>query len=158
MQVQRVAVPGSRAESWTVLGDDDIPVAPVEGLNRKLSALAAFYGHQVVRRRKGGGRSALIPITGSRPLAFGCGWDVEYPRDRWRLRNLSIDGEIATISFTGIPQPWLTDLAKRWARWRLASGTGPSSVALGVRALARFAVISSPPGDPGPPGCPCGPR
>ena len=31
MQVQRVAVPGSRAESWTVLGDDDIPVAPVEG-------------------------------------------------------------------------------------------------------------------------------
>ena len=74
-------------------------------------------------------------------LAFGCGWDVEYPRDRWRLRNLGVDGETATISFAGIPQPWLTDLAKRWARWRLASGTGPSSVALGVRALARFAVF-----------------
>ena len=79
-------------------------------------------------------------------LAFGCGWDVEYPRDRWRLRNLGVDGETATISFAGIPQPWLTDLAKRWARWRLASGTGPSSVALGVRALARFAVfLASPP-------------
>jgi hypothetical protein len=74
-------------------------------------------------------------------LAFGCGWDVEYPRDRWRLRNLGVDGETATISFAGIPQPWLTDLAKRWARWRLASGTGPSSVALGIRALARFAVF-----------------
>ena len=79
-------------------------------------------------------------------LAFGCGWDVEYPRDRWRLRNLGVDGETATISFAGIPQPWLTDLAKRCARWRLASGTGPSSVALGVRALARFAVfLASPP-------------
>ena len=79
-------------------------------------------------------------------LAFGCGWDVEYPRDRWRLRNLGVDGETATISFAGIPQPWLADLAKRWARWRLASGTGPSSVALGVRALARFAVfLASPP-------------
>ncbi len=79
-------------------------------------------------------------------LAFGCGWDVEYPRDRWRLRNLGVDGETATISFAGIPQPWLTDLAKRWARWRLASGTGPSSVALGVRALARFAIfLASPP-------------
>ncbi len=30
MQVQRVAVPGSRVESWTVLGDDGVPVGPVE--------------------------------------------------------------------------------------------------------------------------------
>ncbi len=30
MQVQRVAMPGSRLESWTVLGDDDVPVEPVE--------------------------------------------------------------------------------------------------------------------------------
>ena len=60
--------------------------------------------------------------------------------------HLGVDGETATISFAGIPQPWLTDLAKRWARWRLASGTGPSSVALGVRALARLAVfLASPP-------------
>ena len=31
MHVQRVAVPSSRLESWTVLGDDDCPVAPIEG-------------------------------------------------------------------------------------------------------------------------------
>lgn len=30
MHVQRVAMPASRAESWTVLGDDDIPVGPVD--------------------------------------------------------------------------------------------------------------------------------
>jgi len=30
MQVQRVEVPGSRVESWTVLGDDGVPVGPVE--------------------------------------------------------------------------------------------------------------------------------
>jgi integrase/recombinase XerD len=31
MQVQRVAMPASRVESWTVLGDDDVPVEPIEG-------------------------------------------------------------------------------------------------------------------------------
>jgi hypothetical protein len=30
MQVQRVATPTSRVESWTVLGDDDIPIGPIE--------------------------------------------------------------------------------------------------------------------------------
>ena len=31
MQVQRVVLPGVRVESWTVLGDDDVPVEPIEG-------------------------------------------------------------------------------------------------------------------------------
>lgn len=30
MHVQRVAMPTTRVESWTVLGDDDVPVEPVE--------------------------------------------------------------------------------------------------------------------------------
>src|ERR1035438_8378925 len=30
MQVQRVATPTSRVEAWTVLGDDDIPIEPIE--------------------------------------------------------------------------------------------------------------------------------
>src|SRR5258707_11993391 len=30
MQVQRVIMPASGTESWTVLGDDDVPVVPVE--------------------------------------------------------------------------------------------------------------------------------
>ncbi|CAG7640906.1 Tyrosine recombinase XerC [Rhodococcus opacus] len=30
MQVQRVVMPGSGVSSWTVLGDDDVPVGPIE--------------------------------------------------------------------------------------------------------------------------------
>jgi hypothetical protein len=30
MRVQRMLLPGTRAESWTVLGDDGVPVEPVE--------------------------------------------------------------------------------------------------------------------------------
>jgi integrase/recombinase XerD len=39
MLVQRVAPPGSRVESWTVLGDDDVPVGPVEQYLAHLSAI-----------------------------------------------------------------------------------------------------------------------
>jgi integrase/recombinase XerD len=38
MQVQRVLMPGSKSESWTLLGDDQVPVEPVE---RFLAYLAA---------------------------------------------------------------------------------------------------------------------
>jgi hypothetical protein len=31
VHVQRVAMPASRVESWTVLGEDDAPIEPVEG-------------------------------------------------------------------------------------------------------------------------------
>jgi integrase/recombinase XerD len=39
MHVQRVAMPGSRVESWTVLGDDDVPVEPVERYLAYLTAI-----------------------------------------------------------------------------------------------------------------------
>jgi hypothetical protein len=55
-------------------------------------------------------------------LAFGAGWDTEYPRDAWRLCNLGISQPEATITFAGIPQPWLRELAKRCTRWQLATG------------------------------------
>lgn len=73
-------------------------------------------------------------------LAVGCGWDIEYPRDVWRLANLGITPRrLAHLSFATIPQPWLKDLAKRWARWQLATGLSAGWVALGVRALSRLA-------------------
>ena len=71
-------------------------------------------------------------------LAFGRGWDVEYPRDTWRLRNLGINDPIAHVRFGGIPQPWLKDLAKRWCRWRLATGLSAGLPARGARVLAHF--------------------
>lgn len=74
-------------------------------------------------------------------LACGQGWQVEYPRDIWRLRNLGIDHRIATITFEQISQPWLKSLVKRWSRWRLTTGLGCGSVADGTRAMARFSAF-----------------
>jgi integrase len=73
-------------------------------------------------------------------LAFGAGWDTEYPRDTWRLCNLGISQPEATISFAGIPQPWLRELAKRHTRWQLATGLSASTAGSGVRAVTRFAA------------------
>jgi integrase len=71
-------------------------------------------------------------------LAFGRGWDVEYPRDTWRLRNLGISDPTAHVRFGGIPQPWLKDLAKRWCRHRLATGLSAGLPARGARVLTHF--------------------
>jgi integrase/recombinase XerD len=53
MLVQRVAMPASGAESWTVLGDDDVPVGPVEwylayltGIERSPNTVKA-YAHDL---------------------------------------------------------------------------------------------------------------
>ncbi len=55
-------------------------------------------------------------------LAYGRGWDAEYPRDVWRLRSLGIhDGPTACLHFDRIPPPWLREPAKRWTRWRLST-------------------------------------
>ena len=69
-------------------------------------------------------------------LHAGRGWDVEYPRDAWRLRNLGVSEGPATVRFTPISQPWLKELAKRWIRWRLSSGTGAGSVTKGALAIS----------------------
>ena len=73
-------------------------------------------------------------------LAFGAGWDTEYPRDTWRLCNLGIDKPEATFSFAGIPQAWLRELAKRCTRWQLATGLSVSTAGSGTRAVTRFAA------------------
>ena len=39
MRVQRVVMPGSRVESWTVLGESDVPIEPVERWLAFLSAI-----------------------------------------------------------------------------------------------------------------------
>ena len=81
-------------------------------------------------------------------LLDGTGWEVEYPRDIWRLRSLGLSTTNATLRFDRIPHPWLRDLAKRWSRWRLSTGTSKSTSSLGVRTLthfARFSPSTSPP-------------
>lgn len=74
-----------------------------------------------------------------------CGWDSEYDRDVWRLRELGIKAKVAHILFDQIPQPWLKDLAKRWARWRLSTGLGAESAASGTRVLTYFAQFLASP-------------
>ncbi|MGW3737173.1 tyrosine-type recombinase/integrase [Streptomyces sp. NPDC005148] len=70
------------------------------------------------------------------------GWDAEYDRDVWRLRELHIECDYrATIRFVKIPQPWLKKLAKRWARWRLATGLSPATADSGTKAVARFSAF-----------------
>lgn len=69
-------------------------------------------------------------------------WDVEYGRGVWRLHELGLDdGTRAHISFESIPQPWLNELAKRWARLRLVTGSGVATVATGTGAVSRFATF-----------------
>jgi hypothetical protein len=74
-------------------------------------------------------------------LAEGEGGDSEYPRDTWHLRRLGIDSQCATLQFGGISQPWLRDLAKRCARWRLSTGLEAQTCYRGVRALTRLAAF-----------------
>jgi site-specific recombinase XerD len=78
-------------------------------------------------------------------LQYGRGWDVEYPRDIWRLRNLGISEGPGSVRFDGIAQPWLKDPAKRWARWRLSSGLGAGSVVKGAVAITRFSEFLASP-------------
>lgn len=68
-------------------------------------------------------------------LAIGQGWEVEYPRQVWRLRNLGRHEQLARLDFTGITQSWLRELAKRWAHRQLTTGLSVATTYSGVRAV-----------------------
>ncbi|WP_217370740.1 tyrosine-type recombinase/integrase [Nonomuraea antri] len=74
-------------------------------------------------------------------LLGGVGWESEYPRDVWRLHNLGLSTTNAVLRFDGIPQPWLRELAKRWLRWRLSTGSSKSTCLLSTRSLTHFAAF-----------------
>jgi site-specific recombinase XerD len=96
----------------------------------------------MLKTRPHGGRAFVLDAYRRiEALAIGQGWDIEYPRQVWRLRNLGINEPNANIDFTGIPQPWLNALAKRWARWQLTTGLSASTTTTGVRAITRFAAF-----------------
>ena len=102
---------------------------------------------------RGGRQFVLDARARIEQLAFGSGWEVEYPRDRWRLRNLGIQPgkAAATIDFAPVSQPWLAGLAKRWCRWRLSAGLSAGEAAHGIRAIRRFSAFlaaHAPAGDP----------
>jgi hypothetical protein len=72
-------------------------------------------------------------------LAAGYGWEAEYPRDQWDLRRLGINGRTRWLRFHRIPQPWLRELVKRYARWKLTSGASDQAVQRCVQILSWFA-------------------
>jgi integrase len=74
-------------------------------------------------------------------LAEGTGWDAEYPRDAWQMHRLGFDGR-NVLDFSRIPQQQLKDLAKRWIRWRLATGLGLEAGGVRpLRVLTRLAAF-----------------
>ena len=99
---------------------------------------------------RSGQRAALLAYVHRQVAALAegpVGWDSEYPRDTWRLRNLGITASasnaIATLRFGGISQPWLKDQAKRWTRWRISTGTSMSACYQGIRAVTRFSAFAA---------------
>ena len=53
------------------------------------------------------------------------GWERLWATDRWPLRELPHNDlhsnmRAGSILFSGFPQPWLKEAAKRWARARVA--------------------------------------
>ncbi len=65
----------------------------------------------------------------------------EYRRDTWDSRRLGLPANAGSylIRFGGIPQAWLRDAVRRWARFRLATGKAVGTVAGDAIALTWFA-------------------
>ena len=82
-------------------------------------------------------------------LAEGSGWEVEYPRDVWRLHRLpgltmnpgKAPHPRLHLRFDRITQPWLRAPAKRWTRLRLSSGLSTGTAQSDIAALTRFSAF-----------------
>ena len=83
-------------------------------------------------------RFCATPTAALRTCTSGTGWEAEFPRDVWELRRLGVEGN-RRLRFDGIPQPWLRQLAKRFARWRLSIGRSHNQTYIDVRAITRLA-------------------
>lgn len=91
--------------------------------------------------RKGGASRFLVYCMERLDiLENGAGWDIEYPRDVWRLSRIGYDCPYEHLRFTRIPQPWLRELSKRWIRHRLSVGMAYQTVYLSLAALAHLAA------------------
>ncbi|WP_231391750.1 tyrosine-type recombinase/integrase [Arthrobacter sp. 35W] len=87
-------------------------------------------------------RSDQLPVrTGPRGMAYldAAPWETEFPKDVWHARALGIAARSqVTVHFENITRPWLKQLAKRWARWRLTTGLTVESAVLGTKAVESF--------------------
>ena len=109
-----------------------------DGSLRKRADSFLFYAREVVEA-----------------LHDGCGWEVEYHRDVWRLWRLpglktsaSRPRPRSRLRFDRITHPWMRELAKRWVRSRLVSGLSVATAVTDVQALTRFSdfLVAAAPG------------
>jgi integrase len=71
------------------------------------------------------------------------GWERLWISDRWPLRELPHSDLHSTVRagsvlFSGIPQPWLKEAAKRWTRVRLLGGGAPTTMHNYVQHVSTF--------------------
>ena len=96
-----------------------------------------------------GSRTSLACATGFLRYAWrqvealvgGAGAEGEYARDRWDARRLGLAVTVGhhTVSFEGIPQPWLRTAVKAWARARLVGGMSFGAIRRDATAMRWFA-------------------
>ena len=103
---------------------------------------------------------AALPVRGTTPRASAVGFlryayhhledlyggggvEAEYARDDWDAVHLgvSVPGRAGhgRVSFTRIPQPWLREAVKSWARGRLSAGMSFGAIRRDTSAMGRFA-------------------
>jgi len=66
MLVHPVVIPGSGTRSWTVLGDDDVPVVPVDRFLAYLTDIGRSFGQW--RQALGLDQAAEIPSASGTPV------------------------------------------------------------------------------------------
>jgi integrase len=74
-------------------------------------------------------------------LLEGGGVEIEYARDVWRAERLGVVAPRParrTVRFDEISQPWLREVTKRWARFRLASGRAFDTIRADARTARWF--------------------
>ncbi|MEG8184613.1 site-specific integrase [Nocardia terpenica] len=115
------------------------------GVSSLLDLSAQEWWRKFRCRVKSGGMFLLDAREAVESLRDGTGWEVEYPRDIWRLHLLpGVDigpgrpTQRVHLRFDWISQPWLRDLGKRWLRMRLSSGLSASTTKAGADALTWF--------------------
>jgi integrase len=119
--------------------------AKAAGVSSLLDRSAQEWRRMFRSRMRAGGVFLLDAREAVEALRDGTGWEVEYPRDVWRLHLLpGVDlgpgrpTERVHLRFDRITQPWLRELGKRWLRLRLSSGLSAATAKAGVDALTRF--------------------
>jgi len=122
--------------------------AKAAGVSSLLDLSAREWRKTFRSRMRAGGVFLLDAREGVEILMDGTGWEVEYPRDVWRLHLLpGIEippgrrTERIHLRFDRITQPWLRELAKRWLRLRLASGLSTATAKAGADALTCFSRL-----------------